>query len=88
MHMHSDYDDDGNPILNWLTGVVGIALVSQLVMPRNQTAKILEATTNGFAQSIRAATGGVVNRDTRSSAEIFHARAMQAVAEFWEGFVE
>jgi hypothetical protein len=86
--MHSDFDDEENPAVKWLMGVVGIALVSTLVMPRNNTAKVMEAMGAGFAQSIKAATGGSVLQDMRSAAEQFHERAMEAIGDFWKGFSE
>jgi hypothetical protein len=89
--MHLDYDEteeEESPAMKWLMGAVGIALVSTLVMPRNNTAKVLEAMGSGFAQSIKAATGGSVLQDMRSAAEQFHERAMEAIGDFWKGFSE
>lgn len=45
-------------IFSILGSIVVLAIVTTLVLPKRETAPILTAGFNGFAQSIRAAMGG------------------------------
>lgn len=75
--------------MKWLTALVGMAIVTRLVLPGNNTRKIIEAHSNAISAMVRVATAPTTwQEDLRSAAEKFHQQAMDAIADFWEGFRE
>lgn len=69
-------------------GIVGMHILWQLVAPGNQTVEIINAMSQGFASTVRAATGSTVLPDPRTPADRFKEDAYDAIASFWEGFRE
>lgn len=70
------------------TGVIGLALLTTLVLPGRQTAKILQAHSSALSGMVRAATGGAVAESFTTPAERFNMEAMEALGRFWSGFGE
>lgn len=74
---------------NLAIAVIGTAMVATMIMPRRNTAQVLNSMMTIHSGTIRAAIGrdGTATFvDTRSSAERYQDEAYAALSEFWEGF--
>lgn len=72
-------------------GIVGLAIITTLIRPGNQSANVINAMTQGFAGTIKAAIGTgpyIPPVDTRTEADRFRERAMETIGDFWRGFSE
>lgn len=72
-------------LLDYASAMFAVIAASYILLPRNHV-KVLNEMNNSFAMSVRAATGGTVIKDLRSTAERFNEEALKAIASFWEGF--
>jgi hypothetical protein len=71
-----------------LSGIVAsLAVVTWAVMPRRNTAALLQTMGEAHAVMIRAAHPQAT-QDDRSNAERYAAKAQQALDEFWDGFTD
>lgn len=68
-----------------------LAVMTWMIMPRNNSAKLIEIMGESHKMMFKAAIsrdGSATFEDLRTEAEVFESNAVELITDFWNGFVE